>query len=59
MPWTEKNTTVGVIAGGEAFSLNNPKITENRILVKLVRMYFPRNWEFGSALSKLQKFGVV
>jgi hypothetical protein len=20
-------------------------------------MYFPRNWEFGSALSKLQNFG--
>jgi hypothetical protein len=23
----------------------------------LLRMYFPRNWEFGSALSKLQNFG--
>jgi hypothetical protein len=22
-----------------------------------VRMYFPRNWEFGSALSKLRNFG--
>jgi hypothetical protein len=23
----------------------------------LLRMYFPRNWEFGSALSKLRNFG--
>jgi hypothetical protein len=23
----------------------------------LLWMYFPRNWEFGSALSKLRKFG--
>jgi hypothetical protein len=26
-------------------------------LVILLRMYFPRNWEFGSALSKLRNFG--
>jgi hypothetical protein len=26
-------------------------------LVILLRMYFPRNWEFSSALSKLQNFG--
>jgi hypothetical protein len=25
----------------------------------LLRMYFPRNWEFGSALSKLWNFGGV
>jgi hypothetical protein len=34
------------------------KMSEPRILVRLLRMYFPRNWEFGSALSKLWNFGV-
>jgi hypothetical protein len=28
-------------------------------LVVLLRMYFPRNWEFDSALSKLWNFGGV
>jgi hypothetical protein len=28
----------------------------NRILVRLLRMYSPRNWEIGSALSKLRIF---
>jgi hypothetical protein len=27
---------------------------ETRVLIRLLRMYFPRNWEFGSALSKLE-----
>ena len=27
------------------------------ILVRLLRVYFPRNWEFGSAVSKLGNFG--
>jgi hypothetical protein len=31
---------------------------ETRILVRLLRMYFPRNWEFGSALSKLRNLGL-
>ena len=31
-------------------------MSESRILVRLLRMYFPRNWEFGSALSKLHNF---
>ena len=53
----KKNTTVGVIAGGEAFSRNNSKMSESRNLVRLLRMYFPQNWEFGSALSKLRNFG--
>ena len=57
MPWREKKTTVGVIAGGEGFSWNNSKMSEIRILVRLLRMYFPWNWEFGSALSKLRNFG--
>jgi hypothetical protein len=33
------------------------KMSETRILVRLLRRYFPRNWEFGSALSKLRNFG--
>jgi hypothetical protein len=32
-------------------------MNETRILIRLLRMYFPRNWEFGSALSKLRNFG--
>jgi hypothetical protein len=27
------------------------------MLIRLLRMYFPRNWELGSALSKLRNFG--
>jgi hypothetical protein len=34
-------------------------MSKSRILVRLLRMYFPRNWEFGSALSKLRNFGGV
>jgi hypothetical protein len=30
---------------------------EPRILIRLLWVYFTRNWEFGSALSKLQNFG--
>jgi hypothetical protein len=32
-------------------------MSETRILIRLLLMYFPQNWEFGSALSKLQNFG--
>jgi hypothetical protein len=28
------------------------QMSETRILIRLLRMYFPRYWEFGSALSK-------
>jgi hypothetical protein len=27
------------------------------MLISLLRMHFPRNWEFGSAFSKLRNFG--
>jgi hypothetical protein len=37
--------------------MKQQKMSETRILVRLLRMYFPRNWEFGSALSKLWNFG--
>jgi hypothetical protein len=33
-------------------------MNETRILVGLLWMYIPRNWEIGSALAKLQNFGV-
>ena len=51
MPWPEKNTIVGVIAGGEM-----SEMSESHILVRLLRMCFPQNWEFGSALSRLGYF---
>jgi hypothetical protein len=31
----------------------------NPILIRLLRIYFPRNWEFGSALSKLWNLGGI
>jgi hypothetical protein len=37
--------------------LLNLQMSEIRILIRLLRVYFPRNWEFGSALSKLRNFG--
>jgi hypothetical protein len=33
------------------------QMSETRIVITLLRMYIPRNWEFGSALSKLRNFG--
>ena len=42
---------------GRAFHETTQKMSESRILVRLLQMYFPRNWEFGSALSKLRNFG--
>jgi hypothetical protein len=32
-------------------------MNETRILIRLLRMYIPRNWEFGWALAKLRNFG--
>jgi hypothetical protein len=34
----------------------NLQMSETGILIRLLRMYFPRNWEFGLALSKLRNF---
>jgi hypothetical protein len=39
--------------GGVPNSEIQQKMTETRSLVRLLRMYFPRKWEFGSAFSKL------
>jgi hypothetical protein len=33
--------------------------SETHILIRLLPMYFPQNWEFGSAFSKLRNFGGV
>jgi hypothetical protein len=38
-------------------SSNQFAIELNTDFFRLLRMYFPRNWEFGSALSKLRNFG--
>jgi hypothetical protein len=35
----------------------NLQMSKIRILIRLLRMYFPRNWEFVSAPSKLRNFG--
>jgi hypothetical protein len=32
-------------------------MNETHILIKLLRMYVPQNWEFGSPLAKLRNFG--
>jgi hypothetical protein len=32
-------------------------MSETRILIRLLRMYIPRNWKFGQAFSKLRNFG--
>jgi hypothetical protein len=32
-------------------------MSEPRILIRFLQMYFPQNWEFDSAFSKLQNFG--
>jgi hypothetical protein len=34
----------------------NLKMSETHILIRLLWMYFPWNWVFGSALSKLRNF---
>jgi hypothetical protein len=31
-------------------------MNETHILIRLLWMYIPRNWEFGSALAKLRNF---
>jgi hypothetical protein len=51
-----ENGDLGAIAPSQGFPLNL-QMSGTRILIRLVRMYFPRNWEFGSALSKLRNFG--
>jgi hypothetical protein len=40
--------------GSPLVSGSNLQMSENHILIRLLWMYFPQNWEFGSALSKLR-----
>jgi hypothetical protein len=53
---SRENGDLGAVApySGVLLSL---QVCETRILIRLLRMYFPRNREFGSALSKLRNFG--
>jgi hypothetical protein len=52
-----ENGDLGALAQKSVVPLNL-QMSETRILIRLLRMYFPRNWEFSSALSKLRNFGV-
>jgi hypothetical protein len=51
-----ENGDLGAVAPESGVPLNL-QMSETRILIKLLRMYFPRNLEFGSALSILRNFG--
>jgi hypothetical protein len=48
---------LGAVAPWSGVSLNL-QMSETHILIRLLRMYFPRNSEFGSALSKTSEFKV-
>jgi hypothetical protein len=50
------NGDLGAVAPLSGVQLNL-QMNETRILIRLLRMYFPQNWEFGSALSKLRDIG--
>jgi hypothetical protein len=53
-----RNFFLGGGGGGSTNSVEdrgvllNLQMSETRVLIRLLRMYFPRNWEFGSVLSK-------
>jgi hypothetical protein len=51
-----ENGDVGAVAPKSGVPLNL-QINETHILIRLLRMYIPRNWEFGSALAKPRNFG--
>jgi hypothetical protein len=51
-----ENGDLGAVAPQSGFPLNF-QINETHILIRLLQMYIPRNWEFGSALTKLRIFG--
>jgi hypothetical protein len=53
-----ENGVLGAVArkSGVTFNL---QMNETHILIRLLRMNTPWNWEFGSALAKLRNFGVV
>jgi hypothetical protein len=41
-----ENGDLGAVVPWSGFPLNL-QMSETRILIRLLRMYFPRNWEFG------------
>jgi hypothetical protein len=47
---------MGAVDPKSIFQLNL-QMNETHILIRLLRMYIPWNWEFGSDLAKLQNFG--
>jgi hypothetical protein len=53
-----KNGDLGAVFPAAWVPLNL-QMNETRILIRLLRMYISRNWEFGSALSKRRNFGGV
>jgi hypothetical protein len=55
-PEGRENGDLGAVAPSQGVPLNL-QMSETRILFRLLQMYFPRNREFGSALSKLRNFG--
>jgi hypothetical protein len=50
-----ENEDLGAVAPSSGVPLNL-QMSQTGILIRLLRIYFPRNWEFGSALSKLRNF---
>jgi hypothetical protein len=51
-----ENGDLGAVAPYSGVPLHL-QMNEIHILIRLLRMYIPRNWEFGSALAKLRNFG--
>jgi hypothetical protein len=50
-----ENVDLGAAAPKSEVPLNL-QMSETHILIRFLWMYFPRTWEFGSALSKLRDF---
>jgi hypothetical protein len=51
-----ENEDMGAVAPYSGFPFNL-QMNETRILIRLLRMYIPRNWEFGSTLAKFRGEG--
>jgi hypothetical protein len=51
-----ENRDLGAVAPRSVFPLNM-QMSKTIFINSLLRMYFPRNWKFGSALSKLRNLG--
>jgi hypothetical protein len=43
-------------SGGGSPLVMSLQMNETHILIRLLRMYIPRNWVFGSALAKLRNY---